>query len=352
MGFLALPVPTFAIECSQLSKSTSIPSGYGTPYNFFTPQKELLLRVVCETSGEVFYVGSGGTNQYMYKDAYEWRNGWQKVTLSGSTPSGDWFIGSASVSLPPLPLGMPASSGGYVAAYVCQNVSDQWKCGCRDASCTQKYWQVQSFPKSTQQSVYQNQIEGDLAAQEELMIAYPSRYDGPPGTEITLMGSGFTPNNNVLHFEGGHSMTLSAVSSSRLVFRIPNSVPPGVYRIYVKNSKGTSNSNNFIAITTPGASPPTISSISPREAQYGGSITITGQNFAPTGNVIMMSHHVYMNVPSTQNGTKMTLELTDWPLAKPTPTGLPKMIWGEVVYIANKNGVTPKDSPGAFKLEL
>ena len=81
---------------------------------------------------------------------------------------------------------------------------------------------------------------------------------GPPGTAVTLVGSGFSPTLNTINFGNG---TVSGVSSNgtNLIFTVPttlipacaNSIPPcpfalqptsaGVYNVSVTNALGTSN---------------------------------------------------------------------------------------------------------------
>ena len=81
---------------------------------------------------------------------------------------------------------------------------------------------------------------------------------GPPGTAVTLAGSGFSPTLNTITFGSG---TVSNVSSNgtSLIFTVPttlisacaNAVPPcpfaqqptsaGVYNVSVTNALGTSN---------------------------------------------------------------------------------------------------------------
>jgi hypothetical protein len=39
------------------------------------------------------------------------------------------------------------TNASYSVAYTCRWTGSQWKCGCRDSTCTQSYWQIQSFKR-------------------------------------------------------------------------------------------------------------------------------------------------------------------------------------------------------------
>jgi hypothetical protein len=56
-----------------------------------------------------------------------------------------WYpkTATATLSLTSTELANPS----YNLAYICTWMGSSWKCGCRDASCTQSYWQIQSFKR-------------------------------------------------------------------------------------------------------------------------------------------------------------------------------------------------------------
>lgn len=138
----------WADRCDRLTASDPIQSGFGAPYDVLSPYKNVLLRAACDNTGVVFTVGNGLSTQYVYKAGYEWRNNaWTPVTFTGSNPSGDWFVGQAQVRRDRT-LAELATSSNFLA-YVCtRQTGGSWKCGCRDATCSTAYWQLQSFQQN------------------------------------------------------------------------------------------------------------------------------------------------------------------------------------------------------------
>ncbi len=125
------------------SASSSIPEGYGSPFNQLSSAKESLLSVNCSSSGAIATAGS--QNTYVYKTGFVSRNGqWEKIDFSGNPDLNNegWFAGSSLANL-------PASNGNqnFVIAFVCQYSNGSWKCGCRDGACTQNYWTLQAYKK-------------------------------------------------------------------------------------------------------------------------------------------------------------------------------------------------------------
>lgn len=104
--------------------------------------------------------------------------------------------------------------------------------------------------------------------QQGVQISSLSPTAGYAGTWITVYGTGFTPQDNIIHFNGvssGYSAYLPAISSngSSLTFQAPSEtsyscfygtyrcmiasvpLPPGAYQVLVENANGTSNPLNF-----------------------------------------------------------------------------------------------------------
>lgn len=135
--------------CHKLSKSTAIPNGYGASYNTLTSAKELLMKVLCHptnASQTKIEVGNGEAYQYVYEKGYIWKGGqWQQVNLSGSEKNGIWIVGRASANLNMT--NEELQNNNYFVGYVCSWTGSEWKCGCKDSTCTQGYWQLQTFKK-------------------------------------------------------------------------------------------------------------------------------------------------------------------------------------------------------------
>lgn len=136
-------------SCKDLySRSTAVPAGYGAAYNIFSSSKEVVLRASCGTSDALATIGSGLATQLIWKEGYENVDGrWLPITLSGPKAAGNgWFEGVAQGVI------SKSISGARntFLAYTCTKVSGQWKCGCRDATCSSSLWELQAFvPRST-----------------------------------------------------------------------------------------------------------------------------------------------------------------------------------------------------------
>ena len=90
-------------------------------------------------------MGKGDPDQIIYRYGYELVNGqWQRLDLTGNVLLGGlWWRGSASADRP-----WTATQQGQTnvfLAYVCTSTGSEWKCGCRDATCAQSFWQVQGY---------------------------------------------------------------------------------------------------------------------------------------------------------------------------------------------------------------
>ncbi|MCU0893903.1 MAG: hypothetical protein MUD06_06185 [Rhodospirillales bacterium] len=132
-----------AAPCGNLlDPSVAVPAGFGAAYNPLSPTKELLLRgTECAAGTAKIGVGSGGAEQYVYKNALYWTgSAWQELPLSGSTLVSDtWYKGSATASMP------IGETPRYLLGYVCQSSAGGWKCGCSDATCVKPQWQLQAI---------------------------------------------------------------------------------------------------------------------------------------------------------------------------------------------------------------
>ena len=106
-----------------------------------------MINVSCENTPVSVQVGTNN-NQYVYRYGYIWRNNaWQRVDFSGNTPVYDnvWFQGNAGASINLTTTELATKNN--LIAYVCTWTGSEWKCGCRDSSCTTPYWQIMQFGK-------------------------------------------------------------------------------------------------------------------------------------------------------------------------------------------------------------
>ena len=92
-------------------------------------------------------VGDTSNLTYVYKSAYVAATGatsWTKLDLFGAgLISTAWFPGSAQGMVTIADLSTPS----FYVAYTCHWTGSRWMCGCRDAACSQNYWQVQRVQK-------------------------------------------------------------------------------------------------------------------------------------------------------------------------------------------------------------
>ena len=149
VGILSLAVfvgadVSYALTCTNTltSSTASIPTGYGASYNPLTSAREYLVSVACGsgTTGTVT-AGNGNPLTYVYNRGYYYSGTtWTPYTLtcaSGALIGGAWCPGRATASIP-----LPQNPTNVIA-YTCQYTNSTWKCGCRDATCSTAYWQLQ-----------------------------------------------------------------------------------------------------------------------------------------------------------------------------------------------------------------
>jgi hypothetical protein len=115
-----------------------------------TSPSTLLISATCDTASARLDLGKGDPLQYIYNQGYLFKTGgtnWIPVpyTSTESLIANAWYPKTANtnISLTSTELANPS----YVLAYLCTWTGSAWKCGCRDAACTQSYWQIQSFKR-------------------------------------------------------------------------------------------------------------------------------------------------------------------------------------------------------------
>lgn len=137
-----ISAPTaYAAACTHTyTSSAGVPTSYGAAYNLFTAAKELFVQGQdCTASSFTLKVGSTD-GQYVYKQGYKWTSsGWELLTLNGGALTNtNWYTSPATATI-----SGTLANGVYVVGYICQKVSDVWKCGCHDTACSTSYWQLQ-----------------------------------------------------------------------------------------------------------------------------------------------------------------------------------------------------------------
>jgi len=191
----------------------------------------------------------------------------------------------------------------------------------------------------------------------ELFLAFPSAYEGVPGTKITLTGSGFTATDNTIHFGAQTIENIASPSGTDLVFAVPG-VAIGRYNVFVSNTKGATDRISFL-VPDPSAIPPKIDSISPESGVGRTQVTIRGEGFAPTNNRVYTSYGVLGSVASVDGKTIVVsifppnqagdlsssgVDLTYFAMGAETTemahkfvTDNPEYLW---LYVENDNGLS------------
>lgn len=134
--------------CHVYDKSQTSFSGFGVAFNVNSNIQEVLLHASCKvaSSTATLHVGNTLGDQYIYEQGYVLQNGtWKPITYDGIQKTNSWIKGEAQVTLPFTNSEMIQDT--YFLAYVCDFVSGEWKCGCRDkATCSdQGTWQLQKI---------------------------------------------------------------------------------------------------------------------------------------------------------------------------------------------------------------
>jgi hypothetical protein len=126
---------------STATDPSPFPSGFGVPWNVFSPS-ELLLQAACTNTGITAPIGPA---TYVYHQGYTWDgSNWQLLQLTctgGAKVSNAWCPNTAQGTLP--------ASASYYVAYTCNWINSRWYCGCRDTVCTQNLWQLQRYQATT-----------------------------------------------------------------------------------------------------------------------------------------------------------------------------------------------------------
>lgn len=181
-----------------------------------------------------------------------------------------------------------------------------------------------------------------------VFVMYPSRYSGTAGTSLSILGGGFTPTNNTVHFGDGYMVEgVPSGNTSTLSITVPRTIPFGKYSLYVTNSNGTTTQDAFFIVTDPNVPEPTITSVSPSSGGNNTTITITGTGFTPTGNILRTSQKIYEDIPS-QDGKTLTVTIT-------FPLDIPPGVTREPIeipywfYVINTHGLS---GPGHFTLKF
>lgn len=145
-GGSQFPNTIFSQGCYHRYHENASPlSGFGVAFNLFSSTKELVLKADCSSGIPKLQVGSGKSNQYIYKTGYAYDgNRWQPLSFSGPLVSQNWIRESTQTNLPFSNADL-SDGWNYAVAYLCQYENNSWHCGCSDTTCSQGKWQLQGI---------------------------------------------------------------------------------------------------------------------------------------------------------------------------------------------------------------
>ncbi len=139
-------------DCSGYGGTYTPPSGFGSAMYMFSSSRELMLKSLCEQRNQFggwpsFVVVRPSPEEYtfvVYQQGYFWSGTqWLPFVFSpdtGSVVLGNYIVGGAHADFSH---DNATRKPRFWVAYTCSKVSDAWKCGCRDKTCAQSYWQLQ-----------------------------------------------------------------------------------------------------------------------------------------------------------------------------------------------------------------
>jgi hypothetical protein len=145
-------VRTNTIPCNTVTTanfSQSAYNSYGAPFDAFQTSTNLIsancnsadTHTIQATLGQ-----TGDTTRIAYTKGYYYaNNAWTQYTgtCTGAL-NGEWCQGSVSATITnPNISTASASAAAYFVGMTCSVQSGGWKCGCRDTTCSNFYWQIQ-----------------------------------------------------------------------------------------------------------------------------------------------------------------------------------------------------------------
>lgn len=165
----------------------SIPgTSFGAAWNIAENQQEYLIQASdCTNGNAVVTYGSNKPTQFIYRQSFVWSGQqWQSVTLTSPNAilADNWFPQTATGRI------ATTSNPAFVIGYVCQYVQNTWKCGCKDATCAQPFWQLQGVSSSVPDPVGQD----DLPVAGDWKLEFNDEFDNPISLDPVCGSQGTT----------------------------------------------------------------------------------------------------------------------------------------------------------------
>jgi hypothetical protein len=170
---------------------------------------------------------------------------------------------------------------------------------------------------------------------------------GPPGTSVTVTGSGILSNSTARLGNAYIVRSTSRNLSGTFSFIIP---PIPAMRYDIALTTGTSVSNTVPFVVTDPKNPTVhIQGISPETIPYGGTITITGSGFTAQGNTVVTTFQKFANVASP-DGKTISVQVSPDNLTESARVGNGSVKVPMTIYIVNDYGFS--DSEKSFTMTL
>jgi hypothetical protein len=147
------PLVLPATICGEIVANNT-PTGYGSAYNHFTTNRELIVQANCQRDDTytpiIGSVNTDTSNFAVFNTGYYWNGvSWESYTLNPITQVGSrratsntsWILGPArGTEIPYIP-----GTLSYFVAFTCNiEANNALKCGCANPTCSQARWQLQA----------------------------------------------------------------------------------------------------------------------------------------------------------------------------------------------------------------
>jgi hypothetical protein len=134
--------------CHAFANESEFPvtQSYAPPYNVHSDAAELLMNVSCSESGATANLGNGNNSLYVYESGYIYVDQkWSALKYDGLNRVADtWLKGNATLSDFPMTKSQLIKPS-LLLAYFCQWSGSEWKCGCKNTTCSNSLWSLQGF---------------------------------------------------------------------------------------------------------------------------------------------------------------------------------------------------------------
>lgn len=181
------------------------------------------------------------------------------------------------------------------------------------------------------------------------------------GSNVTLTGYGFDAYNNTVYIGGNSVGSYPSYNGTTITVTVPSYLS-GMTTVYVRNSRGTSNTLSLTVLPNQSCGYPyyssgccqgswsggycnpgnvSISYLSPSSGQTGTQVTVTGTGFSYSGNTVRFGNSSIQNVQSF-NGTSLTFTVPSYDAVYGYQTITPGIY---NVSVVNASGFTSNTLP-------